>query len=194
MDAQSGDEAALDLLMRQYSHFVRLKASSYFLAGGTSEDLIQEGMIGLYKAARDYKPDKETSFRTFAELCVLRQIITAIKTARRLKHMALNEYVSLASPMPEAGDEATLEGVIEDPITLVDRIAEGRQDLGVITRFLQEDLSPLEKQAVRMFAADYSYEEIAEVLHIDVKAVDNALQRVKRKRDTRLPLNGRLSY
>src|SRR2546425_5398464 len=116
LEARNGSSSALDALMRRYTGFVRLKASSYFLAGGDSEDLIQEGLVGLYKAVRDFRPDKETSFRSFAELCVTRQIITAIKTATRFKHAPLNQYVSFShTPAGQEGDDCTLGDALPGP-------------------------------------------------------------------------------
>ncbi len=184
LKARNGDEAALDQLMRRYTGFVRLKASSYFLAGGDSEDLIQEGLIGLYKAVRDFRTDKETSFRSFAELCVTRQIITAIKTATRFKHQPLNQYVSF-SHTPAGQDtegECTLGdalpgSAVEEPSVVVI----STEELQSLVFTLGTGLSTLESDALRLYLEGSSYEEMAEELGCDTKTIDNALQRVKRK-------------
>ena len=182
--ARNGDLRAQDELIRRYTGFVRLKASSYFLAGGDSEDLIQEGLIGLYKAVRDYRPDKETSFRSFAELCVTRQIITAIKTATRLKHKALNHYVSFGqTPAGQDGEsDCTLGDAlpgsrVDDPSLRVI----SSEELQSLVFCLGSSLSSLEADALRMYLEGSSYEEMAEDLGCDTKTIDNALQRVKRK-------------
>lgn len=182
--ARNGDGASLDALMRRYTGFVRLKASSYFLAGGDAEDLIQEGLIGLYKAVRDFRPDKETSFRSFAELCVTRQIITAIKTATRYKHAPLNTYVSFShTPAGQESDgDCTLGDAlpgpgVDDPSVCVI----STQELQSLVFCLGTGLSQLESEALRLYLEGLSYEEMAEELGCDTKTIDNALQRVKRK-------------
>src|SRR5438552_944652 len=182
--ARNGDGGALDVLIRRYTGFVRLKASSYFLAGGDSEDLVQEGLIGLYKAVRDFRADKETSFRSFAELCVTRQIITAIKTATRFKHAPLNTYVSFShTPAGQESDsECTLgdalpgPGVDEPSVCVI-----STQELQSLVFTLGTGLSSLESDALRLYLEGSSYEEMAEELGCDTKTIDNALQRVKRK-------------
>jgi len=182
--ARNGDQAALDGLMRRYTGFVRLKASSYFLAGGESEDLIQEGLIGLYKAVRDFRSDKETSFRSFAELCVTRQIITAIKTATRFKHSPLNTYVSFShTPAGQEGDgDCTLGDALPGP-TVNDPSVRviSTEELQSLIGCLGSRLSPLEADALRLYLDGLSYEEMAGELGCDTKTIDNALQRVKRK-------------
>ncbi|MFL5923299.1 MAG: RNA polymerase sporulation sigma factor SigH [Gaiellaceae bacterium] len=181
--ARNGDEVALDQLMRRYTGFVRLKASSYFIAGGDSEDLIQEGLIGLYKAVRDFRTDKETSFRSFAELCVTRQIITAIKTATRFKHTPLNQYVSFShTPAGQDDGDCTLGDAlpgpgVDDPVVCVI----STEELQSLVFCLGTGLSPLESDALRLYLEGNSYEEMAEGLGCDTKTIDNALQRVKRK-------------
>jgi RNA polymerase sporulation-specific sigma factor len=182
--ARNGDGAALDVLIRRYTGFVRLKASSYFLAGGDSEDLVQEGLIGLYKAVRDFRPDKETSFRSFAELCVTRQIITAIKTATRFKHAPLNTYVSFShTPAGQDSDsECTLGDAlpgpsVDDPSVCVI----STEELQSLVFTLGSGLSQLEADALRLYLEGSSYEQMAEELGCDTKTIDNALQRVKRK-------------
>src|SRR3974390_1965609 len=182
--ARNGSTAALDGLIRRYTPFVRLKASAYFLVGGGNDDLIQEGLIGLYKAVRDFRPDKETSFRSFAELCVTRQIITAIKTATRFKHSPLNTYVSFShTPAGQDGDgECTLgdalpgPAVHEPPIVVI-----STEELGSLVDSLGTGLSPLESEALRLYLEGSSYEDMAQELGCDTKTIDNALQRVKRK-------------
>src|SRR3954463_1863798 len=181
--ARNGDQLALDGLIRKYTGFVRLKASSYFLAGGESDDLIQEGLIGLYKAVRDFRPDKETSFRSFAELCVTRQIITAIKTATRFKHAPLNTYVSFShTPAGQEDGDCTLGDAlpgpgVDDPAVCVI----STEELQSLVFCLGTGLSPLESDALRLYLEGNSYEEMAEGLGCDTKTIDNALQRVKRK-------------
>src|SRR5689334_24356738 len=184
LKARNGDRGALDALIRRYTSFVRLKASSYFLVGGDSDDLIQEGLIGLYKAVRDFRPDKETSFRSFAELCVTRQIITAIKTATRYKHAPLNTYVSF-SHTPAGQDldaECTLGDAlpgpaVDDPATCVI----SSDELQSLLECLGSTLSPLESQVLTYYLEGRSYEAIGDLIGCDPKTVDNALQRVKRK-------------
>jgi RNA polymerase sigma-H factor len=184
LKSRNGSQAALDQLLRRYHGFVRLKASSYFLAGGDADDLVQEGLIGLYKAIRDFRPDKETSFRSFAELCVTRQIITAIKTATRYKHAPLNTYVSFShTPAGHDGDsECTLGDAlpgpgVDDPSVCVI----SSEELQSLVFCLGTGLSPLESDALRHYLDGHSYEEMADELGCDTKTIDNALQRVKRK-------------
>ena len=181
--ARNDDGTAMDALIRRYTGFVRLKASSYFLAGGESDDLVQEGLIGLYKAVRDFRPDKETSFRSFAELCITRQIITAIKTATRYKHSPLNTYVSFSqTPAGQDDGDCTLGDAlpgpgVDDPAVCVI----STQELQSLVFCLGTGLSPLESDALRLYLEGNSYEEMAEELGCDTKTIDNALQRVKRK-------------
>jgi RNA polymerase sporulation-specific sigma factor len=182
--ARNGDSGAMDALLRRYHGFVRLKASSYFLAGGEGDDLVQEGLIGLYKAVRDFRTDKETSFRSFAELCVTRQIITAIKTATRFKHQPLNAYVSFShTPAGQDSDsECTLgdalpgPGVNEPSVCVI-----STEELQSLVLTLGTGLSGLEHDALKLYLEGSSYEEMAEGLGCDTKTIDNALQRVKRK-------------
>jgi RNA polymerase sporulation-specific sigma factor len=182
--ARNGDPHSMDTLIRRYTGFVRLKASSYFLAGGDSEDLIQEGLIGLYKAVRDFRSDKETSFRSFAELCITRQIITAIKTATRFKHAPLNTYVSFSQT--PAGQESEGDCTLGDalPGPLVDEpsiCVISTEELQSLVFCLGKGLSKLEADALRLYLEGCSYEEMAQELEVDTKTIDNALQRVKRK-------------
>src|SRR5213592_332129 len=184
LKARNGDQGALDALLRRYTGFVRLKASSYFLAGGDSDDLIQEGMIGLYKAVRDFRPDKETSFRSFAELCVTRQIITAIKTATRFKHSPLNTYVSFShTPAGQDSDgECTLGDALPGaPVHEPSVMVISTEELQSLVFTLGTGLSSLEADALRLYLEGSSYEDMAEKLECDTKTIDNALQRVKRK-------------
>ena len=184
LKARNGDDAAMDTLMRRYTGFVRLKASSYFLAGGDGDDLIQEGLVGLYKAVRDFRPDKETSFRSFAELCVTRQIITAIKTATRFKHAPLNTYVSFSHTPAgqESEGECTLGDAIPGPSVHEPSVCViSTEELQSLVFCLGSGLSPLEADALRLYLEGSSYEEMADRLGCDTKTIDNALQRVKRK-------------
>ncbi|MBA3747450.1 MAG: RNA polymerase sporulation sigma factor SigH [Solirubrobacterales bacterium] len=187
--AKQGSTDAYDRLLRRYHGFVRLKASSYFLVGGDSDDLIQEGLVGLYKAIRDYRYDRESSFRNFAELCITRQIITAVKTATRNKHSPLNQYVSFsATPAGAGGDgEPTLEDVIagstvHDPVNQVI----STEELHSLVGCLSTALSELESRVLALYLDGRPYEEVATRLGCDAKTVDNALQRVKRKVGTHL--------
>jgi RNA polymerase sporulation-specific sigma factor len=182
--ARNGDGKSMDTLIRRYTGFVRLKASSYFLAGGDSEDLIQEGLIGLYKAVRDFRSDKETSFRSFAELCITRQIITAIKTATRFKHAPLNTYVSFSQT--PAGQDSEGDCTLGDalPGSIVDEpsiVVISTEELQSLVFCLGTGLSKLEADALRLYLEGSSYEEMALDLEVDTKTIDNALQRVKRK-------------
>src|SRR5216110_1577313 len=183
MRARNGDGSALDALIRRYNGFVRLKASSYFLAGGDSEDLVQEGLVGLYKAVRDYRTDRESSFRNFAELCITRQIITAVKTASRNKHTPLNRYVSFsATPAGASDSEPTLDEVLPGP-TAHDPVNQviSSEELRSLVACLSSVLSELESAVLSLYLDGHSYEAVAERLGCDTKTVDNALQRVKRK-------------
>ena len=181
--ARNGDSVAMDALLRRYTGFVRLKASSYFIAGGESDDLIQEGLVGLYKAVRDYRTDRESSFRNFAELCITRQIITAVKTATRNKHTPLNQYVSFSASPASAGDsDATLDEVLPGPTTHdpVNQVISS-EELRSLVACLSTVLSDLESRVLSLYLDGYSYTVIGEKLDCDCKTVDNALQRVKRK-------------
>ena len=181
--AKQGSADAYDRLVRRYHSFVRLKASSYFLVGGDSEDLIQEGLVGLYKAIRDFRSDRESSFRNFAELCITRQIITAVKTATRNKHTPLNGYVSFSSTPAGAGEgEPTLDEVMPgstvwDPVNQVI----SSEELRSLVACLSTVLSELESRVLSLYLDGHSYMDIGERLDCDCKTVDNALQRVKRK-------------
>ena len=178
---QQGDGEALEYLLDKYKNFVRGRARSYFLVGADHEDIVQEGMIGLYKSIRDFRPDKQSSFRAFAELCVKRQIITAIKTATRQKHVPLNSYVSLNKPLYGEESDRTLLDVIEGRVTNPEELFIGQEDMSHIQEQIGTVLSDLEQQVLAAFLDGKSYQEIAEMLGRHVKSIDNALQRVKRK-------------
>ena len=178
--SHDGDELALEYLIERYKYFVRSKARSYFLVGADHEDIIQEGMIGLYKAARDYK--EESSFRSFAELCITRQMITAIKTATRQKHIPLNPYVSLNKPAFDDDSERTVEdALLQDCASDPEELIINQENVSDIENKLNEMLSPLEKKVMVLYLEGKSYVEIGELLGRHTKSVDNALQRVKRK-------------
>ena len=179
--AQGSDDEALTYLLDKYKNFVRSKARSYFLIGADHEDIVQEGMIGLFKAIRDFKPSRLSSFRAFAELCVKRQIITAIKTATRQKHFPLNSYVSLNKPLYDEESDRTLLDVIEGRVTHPEDLFISQEELERIQNEISTTLSPLEQQVLAAFLNGKSYQEIAEMLDRHVKSIDNALQRVKRK-------------
>ena len=180
--AQNGEQFATEFLVDKYKNFVRAKSRSYFLIGADKEDIIQEGMIGLFKAIRDYKTDKLTSFRAFAELCITRQIITAIKTATRQKHIPLNSYVSLNKPIYDEESDRTLMDVISTTkITNPEEIIISREEFIFIEKKMGEILSALEWKVLMAYLEGKSYQEIAVELKRHVKSIDNALQRVKRK-------------
>lgn len=184
-----GNTEALDFLITKYRLFVKSKAKSYFLIGADKEDIVQEGMIGLYKAIRDFKGEKLSSFRAFAELCITRQIITAIKTATRQKHMPLNSYVSLDKPIFDEESERTLLDVITCPVSDdPEYIIINQEDFSHLESKMGEVLSELEKQVLSRYLAGQSYYEISEELNRHVKSIDNALQRVKRKLERHLEL------
>lgn len=181
--AKRGSADAYDRIVKRYRGFVRMKASSYFLLGGESDDLIQEGLLGLYKAIRDFRTDRESSFRNFAELCITRQIITAVKTASRNKHAPLNQYVSFAQTPAAAGDgETTLEDILPGPISEdpSERVI-ASEELASLVSCLSSVLSDLESEVLALYLDGCSYDIIGERLECDTKTVDNALQRVKRK-------------
>ncbi|MBQ6594576.1 MAG: RNA polymerase sporulation sigma factor SigH [Clostridia bacterium] len=179
---RDGDGPALEYLLNKYKNFVRTRARSYFLIGADHEDIVQEGMIGLYKAIRDFRPERLSSFRAFAELCVTRQIITAIKTATRQKHLPLNNYVSLNRRLYEEDSDRTLMDVIaEDVPSDPESVVIGHEDLSSMEGQIGSLLSPLEMEVVRRYVDGKSYVEIAEEMGRSVKCVDNALQRIKRK-------------
>ncbi len=180
--AREGDDAALEYLINKYKNFVRAKARSYFLIGADREDIIQEGMIGLYKAIRDFRNDKLASFRAFAELCITRQIITAIKTATRQKHIPLNSYVSLNKPIYDEESDRTLLDVLSGTkVTDPEELVISREEFVDIEHKMGEFLSDLEWKVLMSYLDGRSYQEIAKDLRRHVKSIDNALQRVKRK-------------
>lgn len=180
--AKNEDTYALEFIIYKYRNFVRAKARTYFLIGADREDIIQEGMIGLYKAIRDFRGDKLSSFRAFAELCITRQIITAIKTATRQKHIPLNSYVSLNRPIYDEESDRTLLDVISgNKVTDPEDLIISREEFGDIEEKMGEILSSLEWKVLMPYLEGKSYQEIAEDLNRHVKSIDNALQRVKRK-------------
>jgi RNA polymerase sporulation-specific sigma factor len=180
--ARAGDEFALEYMIDKYRNFVRAKARSYFLIGADRDDIIQEGMIGLYKAIRDFRADRLASFRAFAELCITRQIITAIKTATRQKHIPLNSYISLNKPIYDEESDRTLMDVISgSKVTDPEELVISREEFIDIESNLEEFLSELEWNVLMSYLEGKSYQEIADDLCRHVKSVDNALQRVKRK-------------
>ena len=186
--ARSGDDRAIETLLQRYRHYARAKARTYFLAGADKDDIVQEGMIGLFKGIRDFRPDKNSAFRAFAELCISRQIITAIKTATRQKHFPLNSYVSLSKSV-HAGDgqerpieETLVQMGASDPAELVisaEDMAHVRESMGLL-------LSDLETEVIQLYMDGKSYQEIADRLGRHVKSIDNALQRIKRKLEQHL--------
>jgi RNA polymerase sporulation-specific sigma factor len=185
---RGGDEEAIDTLLQRYRHYARAKARSYFLAGADREDIVQEGMIGLFKAIRDFQAEKNTAFRAFAELCITRQIITAIKSAARQKHIPLNSYVSLNRPaLGDDSDEVPLSEhltgrEVADPAELVI----SAEEITALKVSMGRELSDLETEVLMLYMDGKSYQEIADALGRHVKSIDNALQRIKRKLEQHL--------
>lgn len=189
--AREGDVGAQEFLIRQYKNYVRLKAKSYFLIGADKEDIIQEGMIGLFKAIRDFRSDKSPSFKAFAELCITRQMITAVKAATRQKHMPLNSYVSLDQPVNDDDSEQTLFDVVasdfsNDPAQLLI----SRESVEAIESKMRELLSDFELKVLHLHIDGRDYLEIAKDLDRHAKSIDNALQRIKRKLERYLRTTG----
>ena len=187
LKASKGDKIALEYIIKKYKNFVKAKAKSYFLIGADKEDIIQEGMIGLYKAIRDFDGNKTNSFKCFADICITRQIITAIKTATRQKHIPLNSYVSLNKPIYDEESERTLldiitTSIVSDPEELII----SKEELKHIESKINELLSELEQEVLELYLNGKSYQYIADRLQRDVKSIDNALQRVKRKLEKHL--------
>lgn len=182
LKASNGDTIALEHIITKYKNFVKAKAKSYFLVGADKEDIIQEGMIGLYKAIRDFDGNKTNSFKCFAEICITRQIITAIKTATRQKHIPLNSYVSLNKPIyDEESDRTLLDIIATSIITDPEELIISKEELRNIESKMNEILSKLELEVLELYLNGKSYQYIADRIGRDVKSIDNALQRVKRK-------------
>ena len=187
LKASKGDKIALEYIIKKYKNFVKAKAKSYFLIGADKEDIIQEGMIGLYKAVRDFDASKTNSFKGFADICITRQIITAIKTATRQKHIPLNSYISLNKPVYDEESERTLLDIIATSIvTDPEELIISKEELKHIESKMNELLSDLELQVVEYYLNGKSYQYIADKLKRDVKSIDNALQRVNRKLEKHL--------
>lgn len=186
--ARSGKLDAFEAIVSKYHSFVKLKASSYFMSGGDTDDLVQEGLIGLTKAIRDYRDDREASFRSFAELCITRQIITAIKTASRQKHQPLNSYLSLShSPTSHDDGECSLGDILPGPMTHDPlNVVISSEEVASLKDCLGRLLSELETSVLSLYLEGHSYERIAADIGYDTKSVDNALQRIKRKVDLHL--------
>ena len=180
--ANDGDILAMEYIIEKYKGYVRTKTRTYFLIGADRDDLIQEGMIGLFKAIRDFNPDKQVQFKAFAELCITRQIITAIKTATRQKHSPLNTYVSLNKPVYEDENERTLVELIKTKINSnPEEIVIDRENLGITEQKIKSVLSKFELEVLELFLDGKSYIEIATHLEKTPKSIDNAIQRIKRK-------------
>ena len=177
-----GSEEAFDYILHKFRPHVARKANSYFLAGADKDDIIQEGLIGLFKAIRDYKPDKDASFRSFAELCITRQIISAVKSASRLKHSPLNSYVSLDKPFQDENYDSTLLDIIaDDASSNPEDIIIGKENMEQVEIKMEEVLSRFECEVLSLYLAGNSYNHIAVYLKKDPKSIDNALQRIKKK-------------
>jgi RNA polymerase sporulation-specific sigma factor len=185
--AKAGDDRAAEFLIGKYRNFVRVKAKAYFLIGADREDIIQEGMIGLYKAIRDFRRDKLSSFRAFAELCITRQIITAIKTATRQKHIPLNSYISLNKPIYDEDSDRTLLDVISSiKVSDPEELVINQEASATMRERIRKNLSELECKVLTAYLEGKSYQEMANELNRHVKSIDNALQRVKRKLERNL--------
>lgn len=182
--AKNDNISALECILEKYKNLVKSRSRPYFLIGADREDIIQEGMIGLYKAIRDYDTEKYTNFKAFAEMCITRQIITAIKTATRRKHMPLNSYVSLSHPVfDEESDKTLLDTITEHSCLDPEEIIINKENYNSIGQRINELLSPKEMEILTVYLQGKSYQEISEQLGISHKSIDNALQRVKRKLD-----------
>src|SRR5687767_2458373 len=186
--ARAGEEQALEDLLNRYRHYARAKARSYFLAGADKEDIVQEGMIGLFKAIRDFQADKNTAFRVFAELCITRQIITAIKTATRQKHIPLNSYVSLNKPVASDDDRPLEEALVHKAIDPAELVISA-EEISSIKASMGKVLSSLETEVLQLYMDGKSYQQIADMLGRHVKSIDNALQRIKRKLEQHLSVH-----
>ncbi len=184
---RAGDARAEEALYARYKQIVRSKARTYFLIGADREDIIQEGMIGLYKAVVDYQFDRNSSFRGFAELCITRQIISAIKAATRKKHVPLNTYISFNRPVYESETERPLIDVLTSTrISDPEEVLLGRESYAAVADSIEHSLSKLERDTLGLYLYGYSYQQIADHLQITSKSVDNAIQRVKKKLEARL--------
>ncbi len=180
--AQNGSEEALDFILHKFRPHVAKKSKLYFLAGAESDDIIQEGMIGLFKAVRDYKADKDAAFKSFAELCITRQIISAVKSASRLKHSPLNSYISLDRPFSDDNSDSTLLDMIAgDESANPEDIVIGKANKNQVKIKMEEVLSELECRVLSLYLKGESYQRIASILNKDLKSIDNALQRIKKK-------------
>lgn len=179
--AQSGNMEAVEFLLNKYKNFVKSKSRTYFLVGAEKSDIVQEGMIGLYKAIKDYNPEGGSSFRSFADLCITRQIITAIKTATRLKHMPLNSYISLNKSVDDENENTMIESLLEIQHPDPEEIMINKERLGILENQLKNCLSKYETNVLKRYAMGKSYVEIAKELGKSEKSIDNALQRIKKK-------------
>ncbi len=183
--ARAGQDKAIDELLNRYRHYARAKARTYFLAGADKEDIVQEGMIGLFKAIRDFQADKSTAFRVFAELCITRQIITAIKSATRQKHIPLNSYVSLNKPAGNDDERPLEEALVHGALDPADLVISA-EEISNIKSSMGRLLSDLETEVLQLYMDGKSYQQIADMMGRHVKSIDNALQRIKRKLEQHL--------
>ena len=180
--AKSGDRKAEEHIIKKYKNFVRAKARSYYLIGADKEDIIQEGMIGLFKAIRDYDTEKAASFKVFAELCITRQMITAIKTATRQKHKPLNSYVSLNKPVfDEESDRTLLDMISGEKITNPEDLMISKEEMNLMELLIEENLSSFEMEVLNFYLQGKTYNDITGLIDKPIKSIDNALQRIKRK-------------
>ena len=180
---RDGDQEAMEKLLNKYKEMVLRKAKSMYILGGDSDDLIQEGMLGLFKAVRDYDCGRDASFRTFAQLCVTRQLYTAVKASSRKKHIPLNTAISLSRPVREDGeeDEEFLDCLEADASSNPEVYLIGQEEMERLEEKIEKELSPFEKQVLELHLTGMGYVEIAHVLNRDEKSTDNALQRIRTK-------------
>lgn len=183
---KSGDKSALEFLISKYKELVNMKVSKFFMIGAEKEDIVQEGLIGLFKAVKSYNPEKQNSFKTFANLCIERQLITAIKSSNRQKHMPLNSYLSLNMNAYENEEENSKDtdlmeifnaNIVEDPLDTITK----KEYYQIIENTIDKSLSDFEKQVLNYYMQGESYIQIAEKLDTPVKSVDNAIQRIRKK-------------
>lgn len=191
----AGCRQGMEYLIEKYKPLVRAKARSYFLVGADREDIVQEGMIGLFKAVRDYKPEKQIPFKAFADICITRQVITAVKAATRQKHIPLNSYVSLNKKVfDEDSDKYLIEVIEEASVTNPEELLISKEEICFIESLVIELLSPFEKEVLRKYLSGITYQEIAKQLNKPVKSIDNALQRLKKKIEKKLQKKAEEDY
>lgn len=189
----NGNLIAEEYLISKYKNVVKIKTRAYFIVGADKEDLIQEGMIGLFKAIRDYDKDKNVVFYAFAELCITRQIITAIKSATRQKHIPLNSYISLSKQVFESTENTYMDYLIDNTLLNPEELFIGQEDKNIIEAYIKDSLSTMENQVLKLYLDGKSYSQIGKMLNKDEKAIDNAIQRVRKKIEKLIRLDKKIS-